>query len=102
MIEHDLAQLSAELFAPHVGEPFAVRAEGQIELTLVLTEACTLRDAASGERRAPFSLAFRGPEAPLLAQQIVPLEHPVLGRLDLFLVPLGVDADGARYEAVFT
>jgi len=99
----DLATATAELFAPHVGEPFAVRADGQPELSveLVLAEARRLRDAG-GEGRAPFSLTFTGPPEPLLAQQIVPLEHAALGRVDLFLVPLARDAGGARYEAVFS
>jgi hypothetical protein len=30
------------------------------------------------------------------------VEHTTLGRFDLFLVPLGPDDAGARYEAVFS
>lgn len=101
---HDLAQVTAELFAPHVGETFAVRPTGQPELRLELelTEARALRDAAAGGGRAPFALTFSGPPEQLLTQQIVPLEHATLGRLELFLVPLALDAGGARYEAVFS
>ncbi len=51
--------------------------------------------------RAPFTLLFRGPPAPILPQRIYTLEHAGLGRWDLFLVPLGPDAEGGRYEAVF-
>ncbi len=37
-----------------------------------------------------------------LQQRIHALEHPQLGRLELFLVPVGPGPDGVpRYEAVF-
>jgi hypothetical protein len=38
----------------------------------------------------------------LLPQRIYRLEHDELGALDLFLVPIGRDDSGVRYEAVFT
>ena len=39
----------------------------------------------------------------LLPQRIYPLEHPSLGKLDIFLVPLGAegDSEGLHYQAVF-
>ena len=62
--------------------------------------------------RLAFSLLWRGPREPLLAQGIytlaAPAESEALGRLDLFLVPLGPDGgsagedQGLLYEAVFT
>ena len=36
-----------------------------------------------------------------LPQGTYPMEHETLGRLEVFLVPLGPDAQGMRYEAVF-
>lgn len=54
----------------------------------------------AGDPRS-FSLLFRGPREPRLDQGIVPLRHPRLGRLDLFVVPVVCEADGMRYEAVF-
>ena len=36
-----------------------------------------------------------------MPQQIVPLEHAALGKLEIFLVPVGLDPEGYRYEAVF-
>jgi hypothetical protein len=52
-------------------------------------------------REAPFSLVLRGPRAPLLPQATYALLHPRLGRVELFLVPIAQDAQGARYEATF-
>jgi hypothetical protein len=52
-------------------------------------------------RRAAFSALFRGPIRPVLPQRIYRLTNETLGTLELFLVPIGPDADGMRYEAVF-
>jgi hypothetical protein len=98
-----LERLTADDFAPLTGDVFALDAgeHGQLELELV--------DVRPGEwpagpaaSRAPFSLRFRGPREPIFAQQIVRLEHAGLGQLEIFVVPLGVDDDGATYEAVFS
>ena len=52
-------------------------------------------------RRVPFALVFRGPAGDVLPQGTYHVEHDALGAFDLFLVPIGADADGVRYEAVF-
>ncbi len=92
-----LDELEAATFEPHVGEPFAIDAAG---VTLALEEVTTLAVRPGG--RDPFSLLFRGPAEPVLAQAIYPLEHAQVGTLEIFVVPLGVDAGGARYEAIFS
>ena len=52
-------------------------------------------------RAEPFVVVLRGPATPLLPQATYTISHPRLGPLDVFLVPVGVDAAGARYEAMF-
>lgn len=85
-----------------MGEVFPLaRGDGSIELTLLAADALGARGDGPG-RRAPFSLVFRGPPAPILAQQIHRLAHPAVGVLALFLVPIGRDAAGVRYESVFS
>jgi hypothetical protein len=54
-----------------------------------------------GIRLQPFNLHFRGPREMRFAQGMRHLEHPALGGLDIFLVPIGADAAGLLYEAVF-
>ena len=98
----ELDQLTPEHFEPLVGERFAVAAgaDGAVagELALVLTAVERL--PPHGHRAAPFSLAFRGGRTPVLPQQIHHLEHPRLGRLEVFLVPIRGDASGIVYEAI--
>jgi hypothetical protein len=92
-----LASLTVATFADRVGEQFTLEDQPD-SYPLVLTE-CE-RHGASLTREA-FSLMFLGPVEPVLPQQIYPLRHEQLGVLELFLVPLGCDASGTRYEAVF-
>ncbi len=96
-----LEKLTEADFANHRGETFKIHyGEGEtLEVALVET-----RGLGSGQRteRSAFSVLFRGgPKDQFLPQATYRLEHPDLGALDLFLVPLGPDDQGMRYEAVF-
>ncbi|MBV9336790.1 MAG: hypothetical protein JO243_12975 [Solirubrobacterales bacterium] len=96
--ECSLASITAEDFRPLVGTRFGVAA-GPFASELI--EVHALDGTAGPGLRSPFSLIFRGPLEPLLPQGIHRLEHGQLGTLDLFLVPIGPDQAGMRYEAVF-
>jgi hypothetical protein len=74
----------------------------RLELTLVVVEALPSHPRGNDRpKRKPFSLVFRGPFTPLLRQQIYALEQETLGEISIFLVPIGPDEAGQRYEAVF-
>ena len=93
-------EVTLQTFAPLVGEAFHVDAgaAGRLALTLERAEASATGDGAG---REPFTLLFRGPTEPVLPQRTYGLEHPSLGRTEIFIVPIGSDADGVSYEAVF-
>jgi hypothetical protein len=98
-------ELVSETFAGRVGERFeVVPADGDpFPATLSRCEITSSGDPADWiERigRVPFSLLFHADRAVTVAQQTCTLSHPQLGSFALFLVPLGPDAQGARYEAV--
>jgi hypothetical protein len=95
----DLGALTLATFEPLVGDAFAVVVE-PATIELVLESATTLGARPGG--RDPFTLEFRGPSEPLLAQATYALEHADLGVLEIFIVPLGRDAGGTSYEAIFT
>jgi hypothetical protein len=96
-----LDALTPSHFEPLIGSAFVLLDEPERpSLTLIAVEASATQ--ASAPRAVSFSLLFTGPPGMRRAQRISPLEHPVLGRLDLFLVPMAPEADGMpRYEAVF-
>lgn len=97
--------LTAEHFGARVGERFDATAGDGEQVTLELVEVTTSSEAGGrgpdGQERTQFSLLFRGPGSPVLVQGTYPIGHPELEDLVLFLVPLGPDADGPRYEASF-
>jgi hypothetical protein len=67
----------------------------------VALELVEVNEANYSPRLENFSLLFRGPLEPVFPQCIYRLSHATLGGIELFLVPLGPDGQGMRYEAVF-
>lgn len=95
----DVSHLVLGSFEPLVGEPFTIN-DGAVQVRL--SEANSLGEGPTAELRAPFSLVFRGPAQPALEQRIHRVDHPSLGPMEIFLVPLGPDESGeACYQAVF-
>jgi hypothetical protein len=94
-----LENVTVGSFEGRVGDRFELNADGEAqELTL---DECKRLGGATLERE-PFSLVFRGPREPVLPQRTYPLSHQELGRLEIFLVPIAQDADGTRYQAIFS
>lgn len=100
-----LDKLDSTDFSPYLDQSFRLWLEGVGLLEFELIEVQEMSDSTDevqGHRR-PFSIVFRGPEQPVLPQRIYRIEHPSMGTLDLFLVPLGPGRSGGiHYEAVFT
>ena len=99
-IEH----FNYETFAGRLGEAFRILpVDGGDAVETSLVEATKLTAAAGLDyARPPFSIVFRGPTTPALRQGIHRFEHEALGAFELFIVPIEPDADGPRYEAIFT
>jgi len=104
LAEVELAELTLARLAPLVGSTFSVALGAPWDLRLELAEVTALASPTSfnGAFRAPFRLIFHGPAQPVHPQAILPLEHSQLGRIEIFLVPIGPDAQGMQYEAIFT
>jgi hypothetical protein len=99
-----LDKLTVEDFKPAVGKPFSIDAgdAGTLDLTLARVRPLRAETAPDPDERAPFALDFRGPPDPILPQAIYRLENELMGRLEIFIVPVGRTADGTDYEAIFT
>jgi hypothetical protein len=100
-----LRRLTVAACAAYAGEPFAVLLDDGTRLTLELIAATPYigadADEAAGGGRVPFSLLFRGPRTGVLPQRTYRIAHAALGEFPLFLVPIGPDGAGMRYEAAF-
>ena len=69
---------------------------------LELISVDRLVDSATVGDRVAFSIVFRGDSELNLEQQIYHISQDTLGDMELFIVPIGPDDKGMRYEAVFT
>ena len=71
-----------------------------IELELVEVKSY-VSEPGEQEGMERFSIYFRGPEETFLPQDMYRVTHDQMGDLNLFLVPIGRDEGGFRYETVF-
>ena len=98
MTSADLRKLQMGDFDTRKDETFTVQT--QPEIPLKLKQVRPLGD--SGRPGGAFSLWFVGAPGPFLPQAIYPVMHPQLGKMEIFLVPLGPRDGGNLYESIFT
>jgi hypothetical protein len=100
-----LDQLTHATFAPLVGKQFVVHVNetNTVEMELIQATPLPIFPGPLGKapRRAPFSLIFRGPLQQALEQRIYRVEQADFGAAGIFLVPIGPDEVGQRYESIF-
>ena len=97
--------LTYDTFSPYVGNAFEAHL-GADRVQLVLVEATESEydggTGPDGKVRKQFRLEFRGAASAALEQATYVFTHPQVGEFPLFIVPIGADVEGMRYEAVFT
>jgi hypothetical protein len=92
-----------DTFKPRIGEIFRIIVDDQWQLPVALTSVDPWGpEAGKGRDRAPFSLIFHGASDSFLPQRMYQIENEKMEPMELFLVPIGPDERGMRYEAVFT
>lgn len=93
-----LDRLSKDDFARNLNTAFecSVAPDQCVSLQLI-----QLREGKSSPHQEQFALLFQGPLELLLPQRMYPFRHEVLGEFELFIVPVGKDAQGFHYEAMF-
>src|SRR5262245_24991475 len=91
--------LTASRFASQIDTTFLVVLDGAPPVALELFEVSETDSTPAHEQ---FSILFRGPLDRVLSQGMCRMEHAALGRLVLFIVPIGLDAQGMQYQAVFS
>ena len=94
----DLYELST--YEPHVGDAFLLEFADHPPVELTLAEAAPGPWQRAEGGKIAFRLEFSGPPQPLLEQRTYRMQHPALGAVDLFIVPLAQDAESTTYEAV--
>jgi len=96
------ASLTEEEFSKHVNTTFRARLNAEAEVDLELYEVKGyLGRPGDQQGMERFSIFFKGPAKPFLAQSTYSLSHDVMGTFDLFIVPIKLEGDSSHYEAVF-
>ena len=93
-----LDNLNLQVFSEQLHTTFRVCVPGAPILPLELSEAVEKNFVPHAEQ---FSLIFRSSASGYIPQGTYTFEHDKLGAFDLFLVPIGPDAIGMRYEVIF-
>lgn len=93
-----LEKLTQEMFAAQLNTTFRVSFPDSGIVELRFYEVVSGHSTPTQEQ---FSLFFHGPKETNLGQGTFALEHDQLGAFPLFLVPIGPDTEGMRYQAVF-
>jgi hypothetical protein len=90
-----------ETFASQLRETFSLTVgDSSLDITLVDARRRPARVVA-GIRAEPFTLYFKCGNPVVLPQKLYPFTNPKLGKMDIFIVPIGREKDGVVYEAVF-
>jgi hypothetical protein len=84
--------------AEYVNAEFYVLDDPSNSLRLKLTG---IVEHVKNESQETFSIFFHGPPTMFMQQGLRHLKNESLGEVSMFLVPVGQDADGFQYEAVF-
>jgi len=92
----------ADSFSQHLNTKFQIYVDSsepvELELVEVAVRASEPNEPAGMER---FSTFFYGASNAFLPQQTYEVSHPEMGQMLIFLVAIGQDQKGYRYEAVF-
>ena len=97
-----VAELTREVFERYNEAIFRVSVGGEFAFEAQLIEVSPMGETVGPTGRQAFSLLLRGPENEAPEQGMYQLEHEKMGAVELFLVPIGPDDKGMKYEAVFT
>ncbi len=93
-----MRDLSWDDFRDSVGAVYSVETPaGPLAVRLDVAQPL----ASSGRDGGSFRLELVGPADPILPQAIYPFSCEGVDPFEIFMVPVGRDAEGTRYEAIF-
>ena len=90
--------LTRDAFADLLNAKFHIHATPEHTIEAELMEVTEVTKTAYNES---FSIFFRVPTGIYLPQHLYKMENSSLGSFELFLVPVGKNEQGIKYEALF-
>ena len=85
-------------FAEELGSSFALKIADSESVDLELVEVSELKERP---HQVSFAILFLTPNSSLVDQGLYELNHERLGEMQIFLVPIGMDGERMKLEAVF-
>jgi hypothetical protein len=102
METYNLSLVQADDFKTYLNQPVDVHFSESAKVSSVITRITELNSYSPLERAA-FSVELQTTgDMTMRPQGIYRINHPVINGLDVFLVPIGLDRNGMKYEAVFS
>lgn len=95
-----MTTLTLEHFMTHIGTSFPLADHPPAGLVLT-TAAAIPAGSGSNDGRTAFALTFQSTDTRNWGQDLYRIGHPVLGVIEVFMVPVAGDRHGVTYEAVF-
>ena len=96
-----LSTLTCESFTEHLNQVFRIHAPHAVVDAELIEAKCIGSHNPEECLRQAFSLVFRSTRGEVFEQGTFRVECEGFGEADLFLVPIGHDDDGPRYEVIF-
>jgi hypothetical protein len=93
------AAYSRHGFAAAAGTTFEVEIDDGGSVVRMVLDRVADGPAVPGVEQ--YSVYFRGPGEPVLGQRSFSIAHPMMGTMELFLVPVGRVDEQTEYEACF-
>jgi hypothetical protein len=95
--------LTKSTFENTHNQEFTIQFDSQTSVVARLIEIKSINShVLKTGQNEPFSLVLETPGDTVYEQNTYMMQNKELGELTLFLVPIGADKKGVRYEAIFT
>ncbi|MDB6073938.1 MAG: hypothetical protein JWO89_1578 [Verrucomicrobiaceae bacterium] len=99
----NLGELAGDFFQPFVNSTFLMHWGGYKPEPVELVSVSSYNRKAAEGFREPFELIWRASTRDFYVPQgIYSFQHPTAGAFEIFVVPIGPDADGMQFQAIFT
>ncbi len=98
-----MEQITYSDFKPFLNDTFRIEVTPSSLIDMDLVSVDPLGNTLDHGEHQAFAIVFRSDvEEDNLLQRIYTVSHPEMGDIEAFLVSIGSDDVGMRYEAVFT
>ena len=96
-----LEKVSAANFSPLLNKKFKIYFDPSSPSIVELVEVIERKRDSEEVLRQPFSIIFSSSKDNIWPQGMYTIDHHSLGKMEIFLVPIGPNDHGMCYEAVF-